>query len=344
MSRSVQEFFNLKPDGSNGFSIDLGYRGGFYAPVFTGPGDVNGDGYDDIVITTPNTEDGPGGVHVIFGAPRTPLTQTVTVALSGRAFLGDPRFDLLVNGDVAAAGVAVTSSAAPPALGTRPPAQTFTFEVDADIDIDRVGVAFVNDRFGGAPDKDRNLFVESVSFGGETYGLGPDALYLGGSGFNDAEARRIETTGKMFRKGLLEFGDHREITVRAAGQAFAGDPKFDLLVNGAIIAKGVAVASSDRAQTRAQLLGAAQDFVFKVSRGVEIDEVAIVYANDRYGGTRDRDRNLFIDRIEIDDGDGLSRVLEAEIDGVYSRSDGTVIGPTERMIANGQLVFDDLSI
>ncbi|NQV27136.1 MAG: FG-GAP repeat protein, partial [Rhodopirellula sp.] len=58
-------------DGSNGFRIASGSEDGVLGDDVQNVGDMNGDGYDDLLITSPVDEDrgqGRGQAYVIFGA------------------------------------------------------------------------------------------------------------------------------------------------------------------------------------------------------------------------------------------------------------------------------------
>ena len=86
------------------------------------------------------------------------------------------------------------------------------------------------------------------------------------------------------------------IIVYAAGERFQGNPAFSLRVDGELIAANVAVPSLAGPRTLPELRRAATAFEFEVDGPVE--EIEIVYANDRKGAGGDR--NLFIREVEVD--------------------------------------------
>jgi hypothetical protein len=95
--------------------------------------------------------------------PSAPSEDTITVKVSGEAYLGDPNFAFIFDGKTIDATNVVTADYKAGEL------QTFTFKGDFDSDgiqNHQVGIKFTNDLYGGSTTKDRNLFVEEVTFNG----------------------------------------------------------------------------------------------------------------------------------------------------------------------------------
>ncbi|MDO5371338.1 carbohydrate-binding domain-containing protein, partial [Paracoccus sp. (in: a-proteobacteria)] len=83
------------------------------------------------------------------------------------------------------------------------------------------------------------------------------------------------------------------VTVKVNGDAFKGDPTFALSVNGRTVSASTAV-TADRAE------GEWDSFVFRGDFGLDgSDRVAITFLNDRYEGSADRDRNLYVDEVVL---------------------------------------------
>jgi hypothetical protein len=134
-------------------------------------------------------------------------TQTITVHAAGEAFRGDPTFDLLVNGAVIASDIVVRSARGPlSATELEDAVEAFVFEIDGDIEVETVGVAFTNDRWGGARATDRNLYVSGVEFGGETFSFAEGNFTTPDGSFDAGKQRAVETTGILFWDGVIEFG------------------------------------------------------------------------------------------------------------------------------------------
>jgi hypothetical protein len=253
------------------------------------------DAFDYVVADDAGAID-MGRVAVTVGPP--PPNQ-VTLRLSGQSFGGDPAFDLLVNGERVAVGVTVASPSTPPSPAARAEPQAFTFDIDPAVTIERVAVAFVNDRWGRQEDRDRNLHVHSIEFGGRTFTPDEHGVYRHAGPEYWPRTRAVESTGALKWNGSLEFADVRAITVLAAGQAWRGDPAFDLLVNGATVRSGVRVASSDDAAGLDDLTDRLETFRFKVDAGLEIRSIGVAFRNDAFGGAPDRDRNLLVAGVEV---------------------------------------------
>lgn len=341
---------DIFPDGRNGFSIDVGrFPSLLVADIdFAGPGDVNGDGYDDIVITTPVTANGQGGVHVILGAPR--VSQSVTVRAGGEGGPGDaPAFKLLVNGLEVAQQTIIDPQSRADRLANGVNMRDYVFQLEPGLDPQDVSVVYFNDRIRNGVD--RNLFVDSVTFGGKTYQSEEDGFF---SPANPGPGR-AGPRESLFWNGQLAFESEppAPLTLRvyAGGTdgpdvfsgsevAFVIQPKFSVSVDGASLGSRVVSGSQSLAEFR-QNGPIYEAFDFRLA-DASVDKVAISFANDQRGGAYDL--NLFIDRIEIIDSNGVAEVFQSEVDGVYTRATGQVIGPSERMFWNGQLVFDDLGV
>ena len=91
-----------------------------------------------------------------------------------------------------------------------------------------------------------------------------------------------------------------QIVVYAAGTSYRGDPEFSLTVNGETIASGVAVASDPGPLKGNHLEAALQRFEFQIDPDIDIESVGVTFANDRYHGRPQLDRNLFVAKVEFD--------------------------------------------
>ena len=86
----------------------------------------------------------------------------ITLAISEDAYLGDAQFTVSIDGSqVGDVQTAVASHS-----GAQ--SQSFTFLGDFGNSAHTVAVDFLNDAYGGSPDADRNLYVDSITAGGAT--------------------------------------------------------------------------------------------------------------------------------------------------------------------------------
>jgi len=125
-------------------------------------------------------------------------------------------------------------------------------------------------------------------------------------------------------KLALASGDLSEIVLRVAADSWKGDPNLRLEVDGETI--GNWKVSADHGAGEWETIRVSGDFG---ENGPQ--EVKVGFTNDAYGGTPDTDRNLYVDRIEVN-----STVYEAEGEGVdYGHRDAQ-----EAMKWAGKLTFD----
>ena len=82
--------------------------------------------------------------------------------LSASLYLGPPQFILTVDGKQDGAAQAVTTT------HSSGMAQAFTFPGLASGPHD-LGISFINDAYGGTPQTDRNLYVNSIDYAGVHY-------------------------------------------------------------------------------------------------------------------------------------------------------------------------------
>lgn len=125
-------------------------------------------------------------------------------------------------------------------------------------------------------------------------------------------------------KLALAGGDLSEIVLRVAADSWKGDPNLRLEVDGETI--GNWKVSADH--------GAGEWETIRVSGDFGEDgpqQVKVGFTNDAYGGTPDTDRNLYVDRIEVN-----GKTYEAEGEGVdYGNREAQ-----EAMKWAGKLTFD----
>ena len=226
----------------------------------------------------------------------------LNVFAAGVEFQGDPKFDVLVDGEVIASGLTAgrtTGESSPAFLNDE--VQRFEFDISADVPLAEVGIAFTNDLRAG-PGQDRTLFVRAIEIDGHVFAPGTSVTSFDTNSPSAAVVQQAEDRGIVHANGSLEFDVTGEapqlIVVQAAAQVFNGFPKFDVLVNGGTIAENVFnPLASFEPFTPGNLPDETDAFFFEIDPGIEIEEVAIDYSNDLNGAGGDR--NLFIQSVAV---------------------------------------------
>ena len=95
---------------------------------------------------------------------------TLILVLSEDAYKGNAQFIAKVDGVQIAGPTPVT------ALHRRGQSQDFTYQHAWGAGTHQVEIDFINDAYGGRPNKDRNLYIEKVSYDGASYGATPSEL------------------------------------------------------------------------------------------------------------------------------------------------------------------------
>ena len=107
--------------------------------------------------------------------PGTVTSHTLTLLLSEDRYRGDAQFIVKVDGQGVGTRGTVTASHA---AGDE---QAFTFTGSWGAGPHDVEISFLNDKYGGTPGRDRNLYVENVRYDNASYLSSERALYSNGS-------------------------------------------------------------------------------------------------------------------------------------------------------------------
>lgn len=106
------------------------------------------------------------------------MVDRFSLRVSADSYLGDPQFIIRMDGTQFRD---VLSTSAPHAAGQ---SQTFSFTGNFS-SVHQISVQLINDRYDGNSSMDRNLYVESLTFNGQTQ-LGNQAVYLLDGSFGSA--------------------------------------------------------------------------------------------------------------------------------------------------------------
>lgn len=239
--------------------------------------------------------DGSIGLAKVTVAP-----DTLVLRVAGDSWVGDPRFDVTVDGvvyrglgtsashargeweEITLTGDFGTGDSGAGDLGGRP---------------DSVSVTFTNDAWGG-PGKDRNLYLRDLTVNGETH----DAATATSTGHAASNVAHLVTNGTL----TFDTSEAADVLIlRVAGDSHAGDPEFRLSVNGGPAQTFTASAS--------RAAGEWQEIVLRGTLGPD-DAVSarIEFVNDAWEGAG-RDRNLYIGEITYN-GHEVSAVHEGSVE------------------------------
>ena len=120
---------------------------------------------------------------------------------------------------------------------------------------------------------------------------------------------------------------HTTIAVHVSGDEYQGSPEFRLLVDGQQVG-GIHTVTADHA------LGQWQTVNFDLDASIPLNDIRVEFLNDAYGGSADKDRNLYVDSIEVNGARLLSQ------DAIYDRNGASDLPGQTIMPWVGALVFD----
>lgn len=212
--------------------------------------------------------------------------------------------------------------------------RSYVFSVNGSEAPEQVRIVYANDGRDPASGDSRDLWIDRVTFGGRTYQAETDGWF---TPLVPGVVRQGPREA-MYWNGALSFEADPPPVLRVIAGGTGGPltaPAFTVRVDGQTLGTGVIAEPQTAASLRADGLRR-QSFDFTLADEAP-DRIEIIYANDGrdLGG---EDRNLFIDRIEID-----GARFEAETFGFFLASSPTLRernGPREALYWNGTLGFD----
>lgn len=212
---------------------------------------------------------------IVEVGPAPAAGSSLVLRVSEDAWQGDAQFTVTV--DSVRVGGVFTASASHTAGLTQEVALPGTWSTGTHT----VGLSFINDAWGGTASTDRNLYVDSIAFGGTTYASTSAALYSNGS--------VARTVGGTTTVGAAPAD---RLTLHVSEDAWQGDALFTVSIDGRQVAAPMAVTASHGA-------GQSQDFTFDGAFGAGTHRVGVSFINDAWGGTASTDRNLYLGGIDI---------------------------------------------
>ncbi|WP_372624430.1 carbohydrate-binding domain-containing protein [Falsiroseomonas sp.] len=195
------------------------------------------------------------------------------------AWQGDAQYTIAVN------GVQIGGTLTAAALRGSGVSDSVTVRGDWGPGAHEATITFLNDRWGGTPDTDRNLYVEGISYNAAVVEGGEFGLWSNGkvsTGFMSGPARE---------PAVITLGDGGDaLVLRVTQDAWQGDAQYTIAVNGVQIG-GTLTAAALRGS------GVSDSVTVRGHWGPGAHEATITFLNDRWGGTPDTDRNLYVEGV-----------------------------------------------
>lgn len=208
-----------------------------------------------------------------FGSPATSGADTLVLQVSEDAWQGNAQFAVTVDGVQQGAFTATASHAA----GAM---QAISLTGGWGTGAHTVGVAFLNDAYGGTAATDRNLYVNGISYDGATVG-GASAALLSNGLVNFA----VPAAGTVAPVT-------QALTLHLAEDAWQGNAQYSVAIDGkTVTANGTVTALNGAGQSQAASLSAL------LTPGAH--DLSVSFLNDAWGGTPATDRNLYVKGIDV---------------------------------------------
>ena len=203
---------------------------------------------------------------------------TLNLGITEDAWRGNAQYTVSIDGQQV--GDPLTAAAA---HGTTP--QDISVHGSLAPGLHVVTVDFLNDAWGGTPDTDRNLYVESLALNGQKL---PGAAPLTSAGpvdfsFRVAPASPVSAVSIGSGPDTLDLGISED--------AWLGDAQYTVSVDGQQVG-GIQTAAAAHGTTP-------QDVTVHGTFGQGNHAVTVDFLNDAWGGTPDTDRNLYVDNLAL---------------------------------------------
>ncbi|TWU01330.1 carbohydrate-binding domain-containing protein [Stieleria varia] len=168
--------------------------------------------------------------------------------------------------------------------------QDYTYNVDG-ISVDRVRVAFTNDFLDESNGIDRNLRVDKITVDGVEYQTEAPTVFSTGTWLPaDGIQPGYRQSEYLHTDGYLQYAESSAngslIQVTASGDT--GDESMELLIDGERVAAWDDVSTNE------------QTYTYQASETITPDRVRVAFTNDLYDEAAGIDRNLNVDKIQID--------------------------------------------
>lgn len=230
---------------------------------------VQGAAIDGTPVAAGNlTMDAGGPQSFSFNEAAYVLPDTLNLQVSEDAWQGNAQFTVTVDG--VSTGTVYSATASHAAGATQGLSLAGRWGAGAHT----IGIAFINDAYGGSSTTDRNLYVNQVAYDGQTASGAPVALMSNGTANFTVPV------------------SNTQLTLHMAEDAWQGDAQYSVAIDGkTVIQNGTVTATNALGQSQAVNLQA------MLTSGTH--DLAISFLNGANGGTQAAGRNLNITGIDM---------------------------------------------
>ena len=218
----------------------------------------------------------PATIAAASPAATASTPDTLSLQISEDAWMGDAQYTVSVDGKQV--GGTLTAHT----LNTSGAGEQVSLQGNWGAGSHTVAIAFINDAWGGTAATDRNLYVKSIGYDGQTDANTSAAEYSNGSvqfsvgGANPAVAAPPD-----------------KLVLNLSEDYYQGDAQFSVAIDGKTL-------TTPQAVTVLHSSGGTEQFVFSGNFGAGNHDVAVSFLNDAYAGTPTTDRNLYVGSIGFD--------------------------------------------
>ena len=218
------------------------------------------------------------GAEITVGAG----SDVLVFKLSQDAYQGNAQYTVSVDG-VQAGGVLTASATRGSGLS-----DTLTVLANLAPGAHDVEINFLNDAYAGTPATDRNLYVDSGTYNGDTIAFTARQLMSAGPTFIDfQEAASPPVTPPPAGASTTVGAGPDTLVLQLQQDAYNGNAQFTVSLDGAQVG-GILTASATRASGLFDTLTVRADLAAGTHRAT------VNFLNDAYAGTPATDRNLFV--------------------------------------------------
>jgi hypothetical protein len=224
---------------------------------------------------TPTPTPAPTPTPTPVPTPTPTPTDTLTLNMSEDAYNGDAQFIVKVN------GTQVGGTMTTHAIHSSGDSDVFQLTGHWGSGAQQVQIQFINDAYGGSASTDRNLYVNSIAYDGNTDASTSAAL--------STNSTSTFTVGGSTQTTAAPADN---VTLSLSEDYYQGDAQFVVTLDGKKI-------TTPQSVTTLHSSGNWETFELSGNFGAGSHTLGITFTNDAYGGSPSLDRNLYSDGISV---------------------------------------------